>query len=151
MRSLFRNPMSDFFTEPPEIDDADQFGCVEVLYGGGPISYPWRLARIDLLPWRHTESFLKNNRGKIGAIIAFALLVSPVRAETISGEVYAKSFCELRSSGMPEDQAISTALRISYLPGDNWTMMDTGAGKKYRSDLVFAVRSAISMCPFNFK
>lgn len=75
--------------------------------------------------------------------IAIALLPMPSFAGTILPNLYAKTYCELRSVGIDAEDARRTAVMESMVTGDNWTMAD---GSLVRSDIVLAVNATMQRC-----
>ena len=78
--------------------------------------------------------------------IAIALLPLPSMAGTILPNLYAKTFCELRSVGIDPDGARRTAIMESMISGDDWTMVKRADGSLVRSDIVLAVNATMQRC-----
>ena len=79
--------------------------------------------------------------------IAIALLPMPSFAGTILPNLYAKTFCELRSIGIQSEDARRTAVQQSMISGDDWTMVKRADGSLVRSDIVLAVNVVMERCP----
>jgi len=79
--------------------------------------------------------------------IAIALLPMPSMAGTILPNLYAKTYCELRSVGIDAEDARRTAVQQSMISGDNWTMIRRTDGKLVQSDIVLAVNATFQRCP----
>jgi hypothetical protein len=79
--------------------------------------------------------------------IAIALLPTPSLAGTILPNLYAKTFCELRSVGIQSEDARRTAVMESMVSGDDWTMVKRADGSLVRSDIVLAVNATMERCP----
>ena len=76
-----------------------------------------------------------------------AILPLPSMAETILPNLYAKTFCDLRSIGIDDDGARRTAVQQSTISSDDWTMVKRQDGSLVRSDIVLAVNATIQRCP----
>jgi hypothetical protein len=85
---------------------------------------------------------------KLFPIAAFvALFATPVQAGTILPNLYAKTFCELRSVGIDDESARRTAIRQSMISSDDWTMIRRTDGTLVQSDIVLAVNATFQRCP----
>ena len=76
-----------------------------------------------------------------------AILPSPSLAGTILPNLYAKTFCDLRSIGIDDDGARRTAVMESMVSGDSWTMVKRTDGSYVQSDIVLAVNAVMQRCP----
>ena len=74
---------------------------------------------------------------------------SPVHAGTVIGEVFAKTYCSLKDSGVSEADAIAAGVSAATVPGNTWRYVTAG-GKTYQSDVVLAVRLSMLLCPQHF-
>jgi hypothetical protein len=84
--------------------------------------------------------------------IAIALLPLPSMAGTILPNLYAKTYCELRSVGIDAEGARRTAVQQSMvMSSDDWTMVKRQDGSLVRSDIVLAVNATFQRCPEFFK
>jgi hypothetical protein len=72
---------------------------------------------------------------------------TPVQAGTILPNLYAKTFCELRSIGIDDESARRTAIRQSMISSDDWTMIRRTDGTLVQSDIVLAVNATFQRCP----
>ena len=72
---------------------------------------------------------------------------TPVKAGTILPNLYAKTFCELRSIGIDDESARRTAIQQSMISGDSWTMIRRTDGTLVQSDIVLAVNATFQRCP----
>jgi hypothetical protein len=85
---------------------------------------------------------------KLFPIAAFvALFATPVQAGTILPNLYAKTYCELRSVGIQAEDARRTAVQQSMISGDDWTMIRRADGSMVQSDIVLAVNAVMQRCP----
>ena len=78
--------------------------------------------------------------------IAIALLPMPSMAGTILPNLYAKTYCELRSVGIDPEGARRTAVQQSMISSDDWTMVKRADGTLVRSDIVLAVNATMQRC-----
>jgi hypothetical protein len=78
--------------------------------------------------------------------IAIALLPMPSLAGTILPNLYAKTYCELRSVGIDPEGARRTAVQQSMISSDDWTMVKRADGSLVRSDIVLAVNATMQRC-----
>ena len=76
-----------------------------------------------------------------------AILPLPSLAGTILPNLYAKTYCELRSVGIDAEGARRTAIMESMVSGDNWTMVKRTDGSYVQSDVVLAVNATFQRCP----
>jgi hypothetical protein len=83
----------------------------------------------------------------IAASFVALLATTPVQAGTILPNLYAKTFCELRSIGIDDESARRTAIQQSMISGDNWTMIRRTDGTLVQSDIVLAVNATFQRCP----
>jgi hypothetical protein len=85
---------------------------------------------------------------KLFPIAAFvALFATPVQAGTILPNLYAKTYCELRSVGIQAEDARRTAIQQSMImSSDDWTMVKRADGSLVRSDIVLAVNATMERC-----
>jgi hypothetical protein len=79
--------------------------------------------------------------------IAIASLPMPSLAGTILPNLYAQTFCELRSVGIDANDARLAAIRQSMISGNEWTMVRRADGSHVQSDIVLAVRATFQRCP----
>jgi hypothetical protein len=79
--------------------------------------------------------------------IAIALLPMPSMAGTILPNLYAKTFCDLRSVGIDDEGARRTAIRQSMVTSDDWTMVKRADSLMVQSDIVLAVNAVMQRCP----
>jgi hypothetical protein len=79
--------------------------------------------------------------------IAIALLPTPSLAGTILPNLYAKTYCELRSVGIQSEDARRTAVQQSMISGDDWTIIKRADGSMVQSDIVLAVNAVMQRCP----
>ena len=81
--------------------------------------------------------------------LALALsLPLPSLAGTILPNLYAKTYCELRSVGIDAEGARRTAVQQSMImSSDDWTMVKRQDGSLVRSDIVLAVNATFQRCP----
>jgi hypothetical protein len=80
-------------------------------------------------------------------VASFVALAVPAQAGTILPNLYAKTFCELRSIGIDDEGARRTAIQQSMISGDDWTMVKRTDGSLVRSDIVLAVNATFQRCP----
>jgi len=83
----------------------------------------------------------------IAASFVALFATTPVQAGTILPNLYAKTFCELRSIGIDDEGARRTAIQQSMISGDDWTMVKRTDGSLVRSDIVLAVNATFQRCP----
>ena len=74
------------------------------------------------------------------------LFATPVQAGTILPNLYAKTYCELRSVGIDAEGARRTAVQQSIISSDDWTMVKRADGSLVRSDIVLAVNATMQRC-----
>jgi hypothetical protein len=67
-------------------------------------------------------------------------------AGTILPNLYAKTYCELRSVGIDPEGARRTAVQQSMISSDDWTMVKRADGSLVRSDIVLAVNATMQRC-----
>jgi hypothetical protein len=84
---------------------------------------------------------------KLFSIVAsFVAFATPAQAGTILPNLYAKTYCELRSVGIDAEGARRTAVQQSMISGDDWTMVKRADGSLVRSDIVLAVNATMQRC-----
>jgi hypothetical protein len=83
----------------------------------------------------------------IAASFVALFTTTPVQAGTILPNLYAKTFCELRSIGIDDEGARRTAVMQSMISGDDWTMVKRADGSMVQSDIVLAVNAVMQRCP----
>jgi hypothetical protein len=83
----------------------------------------------------------------IAASFVALFATTPAQAGTILPNLYAKTFCELRSIGIDDEGARRTAVMQSMISGDNWTMAKRADGSLVQSDIVLAVNAVMQRCP----
>jgi len=79
-------------------------------------------------------------------VASFVAFATPAQAGTILPNLYAKTYCELRSVGIDAEDARRTAVMESMISGDNWTMVKRADGSLVRSDIVLAVNATMQRC-----
>ena len=80
-------------------------------------------------------------------VASFVAFATPAHAGTILPNLYAKTYCELRSVGIDVEDARRTAIQQSMISGDDWTMVKRADGTLVRSDIVLAVNATFQRCP----
>jgi hypothetical protein len=86
---------------------------------------------------------MKNFFPIVASFVAFA---TPAHAGTILPNLYAKTYCELRTVGIDAEGARRTAIQQSMISGDDWTMVKRADGTLVRSDIVLAVNATMQRC-----
>jgi hypothetical protein len=87
---------------------------------------------------------MKNFFPIVASFVAFA---TPAHAGTILPNLYAKTYCELRSVGIDAEGARRTAVQQSMImSSDDWTMVKRADGSLVRSDIVLAVNATMQRC-----
>jgi len=86
---------------------------------------------------------MKNFFPIVASFVAFA---TPAHAGTILPNLYAKTYCELRTVGIDAEDARRTAIQQSMISGDDWTMVKRADGTLVRSDIVLAVNATMQRC-----
>jgi hypothetical protein len=84
-------------------------------------------------------------------VASFVAFATPAQAGTILPNLYAKTYCELRSVGIDAEDARRTAVQQSMISGDDWTMVKRADGSLVRSDIVLAVNATMQRCPEQVK
>jgi hypothetical protein len=80
-------------------------------------------------------------------VASFVAFAAPVQAGTILPNLYAKTYCELRSVGIDAEGARRTAVQQSMISSDDWTMIRRTDGTLVQSDIVLAVNATFQRCP----
>jgi hypothetical protein len=80
-------------------------------------------------------------------VASFVAFATPAQAGTILPNLYAKTYCELRSVGIDPEGARRTAVQQSMImSSDDWTMVKRADGSLVRSDIVLAVNATMQRC-----